>query len=108
VRTLPPSSVALRTGDPTVPASPTDPDGAGPMPAEAVVVTATGPITGAPYATTTGRHTVRTIVTWYDDPVRVGAQDTRRVTTTVSWTTGSRTERVVASTLLSTVTRSVP
>jgi prepilin-type N-terminal cleavage/methylation domain-containing protein len=105
-RGLPVANLALRTSD--APPAAADPDGPGPMGNEAAVATPTGLVTGPPFRRDADGFSTRTIVTWYDDPLRPGSQNTRRVTATVTWTaSGGRVETVRLSTLVSALARGV-
>lgn len=105
-RTVASTSVAMRSGSAELPGSTVDPDGTGPIPAETVLHSTTGAITGSEFHFTAAPLTVRTWVTWYDDPtLTTSTQDLRRVTVTVTWPHDGRTETVRASTLVSAVPR---
>lgn len=102
-RTYPYASLAMRTAE--TPETTWDPDGAGALPAEQVVRTDTGSVTGASHQVTAGAgsQTLRTYVTWYDDPDVGGAQNAKRVTTVVGWTAAGGVREVRMSTLVADV-----
>lgn len=80
-----------------------DHDGDGTDPAEKLITDAAGPI--SPYIVQEEQRTIRTYVTWFDNPDVAGSMDSKRVTVVTTYDAGGTTRELRESTVVAKANR---